>query len=341
MEHNLNYNGIENYCKTLATKVCEASYTNKAALSGKEILSLTPVKQINLFVIKNLFTAWTKEADNVRSPYFDYSSDDVQQALSHFMNILSQHISVKKNDMMPLLEAAIKESILLIFSPYNFYTHLISGKESLSFEELQSIAKYIKVNQDIFNALLDKMKREKLSSIDHDKMNKLFNDIFEHTNASPEDIQPYLTQLDEMHTIDETLIYGETEKAASDESEVIESKEPVESDSEQATINERFEDSPKVINDEHAEEIKTTLADIHKNQKIESIEKHLSINQRFMFIRALFGGDESLFKNTLHQLESFESKKAAFEYLDENYSDWDLESEEVEEFMEVVEKRFN
>ncbi len=338
MEHNLNYNGIDNYCKTLATKLCEASYTNTTALTGKEILSLTPVKQINLFVIKNLFTAWTKEADNVRSPYFDYDNEEVQQALSQFMNTLSQHISVKNNDMSPLLEVAIKESILLIFSPYNFYTHLISGKESLSFEELKSIAKYIKVNQDIFNALLDKMKSEELASIDHDKMNKLFNDIFEHTDASPEDIQPYLQQLDELHTINETLIYGEAEKESLKES-VPEAS--TEASIEQSTINERFEDSPKVLNDEHAEEIKTTLADIHKNQKIESIEKHLSINQRFMFIRALFGGDESLFKNTLQQLESFESKKAAFEYLDENYSDWDLESEEVEEFMEVVEKRFN
>lgn len=337
MEHNLNNNGIENYCKTLTSKICEQAYSSKRVLSGKDILSVTPIKQINLFVIKNLFTAWTKEADKIRSPYFDYDNNEVQMALSNFMNILSQHIAVGKSDMEPLLEAAIKESILLIFSPYNFYTHLISNKENLSFDELQSIAKYIKVNQDIFNALLDKMESEDISFLNHEKMNQLFNDIFEHTDATPEDIQPYLKQLDELHTIDETLIYGEIEDKQ--EKRIIDEKETGTTEDDQ-TINEQFEDAPKVLNDEHAEEIKTTLADIHKNQKIQSIEKHLSINQRFMFVRALFGGDEALFKETVQRLESFDNKKAAFDYLNQNYSDWDLESEEVEEFMEVVEKRF-
>lgn len=337
MEHNLNNNGIDNYCKTLTSKICEQAYSSKRVLSGKDILSVTPIKQINLFVIKNLFTAWTKEADKIRSPYFDYGNNEVQKALSNFMNILSQHIAVGKSDMEPLLEAAIKESILLIFSPYNFYTHLISNKENLSFDELQSIAKYIKVNQDIFNALLDKMESEDISFLNHEKMNQLFNDIFEHTDATPEDIQPYLKQLDELHTIDETLIYGEIEEKQ--EKRIIDEKETGTTEDDQ-TINEQFEDAPKVLNDEHAEEIKTTLADIHKNQKIQSIEKHLSINQRFMFVRALFGGDEALFKETVQRLESFDNKKAAFDYLNQNYSDWDLESEEVEEFMEVVEKRF-
>lgn len=337
MEHNLNNNGIENYCKTLTSKICEQAYSSKRVLSGKDILSVTPIKQINLFVIKNLFTAWTKEADKIRSPYFDYGNNEVQKALSNFMNILSQHIAVGKSDMEPLLEAAIKESILLIFSPYNFYTHLISNKENLSFDELQSIAKYIKVNQDIFNALLDKMESEDISFLNHEKMNQLFNDIFEHTDATPEDIQPYLKQLDELHTIDETLIYGEIEEKQ--EKRIIDEKETGTTEDDQ-TINEQFEDAPKVLNDEHAEELKTTLADIHKNQKIQSIEKHLSINQRFMFVRALFGGDEALFKETVQRLESFDNKKAAFDYLNQNYSDWDLESEEVEEFMEVVEKRF-
>ncbi len=339
MEHNLNNNGIENYCKTLASKVCDQAYGQKGHLSGKEILSLTPIKQINLFVIKNLFTAWTKEADKIRSPYFDYGNEEVQQALSNFMNILSQHIAVGKSDMAPLLEAAIKESILLIFSPYNFYTHLISGKENLSFEELQSIAKYIKVNQDIFNALLDKMKDEQLTLLDHEKMNKLFNDIFEHTNASPEDIQPYLQQLDELHTIDETLIYGEVEPEKTPVSPGREIED--EATSTEIPLNERFDEPQKMLNDEHADEVKTTLAEIQKNQKIQSIEKHLTINQRFMFVRALFKGDESLFRETIEKLESYENKKAAFDYLDQNYPDWDLESEEVEEFIEVVEKRFN
>ena len=339
MEHNLNNNGIKNDCKTLTEKVCEQAYKNRESLSGKEILSLTPIKQINLFVIKNLFTAWTKEADNIRSPYFDYGSNEVQTALSQFMNTLSQHIAVKESDMRPLLDTAIKESILLIFSPYNFYTHLISGKENLSYEELQSIAKYIKVNQDIFNALLDKMNSGDISYLNHEKMNKLFNEIFEHTSASPEDIQPYLKQLDELHTIDETLIYGDV--SVEKEAPIDEKSYSIESDEAQSTLNDRFEETPKVLNDEHAEEVKTTLADIHKNQKIQSIEKHLTINQRFMFVRALFGGDESLFRNTIEKLESFDNKKAAFDFLDENHSEWDLESEEVEEFMEIVEKRFS
>ena len=96
----------------------------------------------------------------------------------------------------------------------------------------------------------------------------------------------------------------------------------------------------KTLHDEFSGDAKNTLADIHAQQKITSILDNLTINQRFMFINALFDGDDQQFKKVIQILERSESHQAAIDYIQETYPNWDLDSEEVQEFFEVLSKRF-
>lgn len=337
MENNLNYKGIEAYSQELSQLIVDNTLTNKnARISGKDILELTPVRQVNLFVVKNLFAEWQNETKKIKSPYFDYSNEKVKSALKKFMNILSQHIAVDGQHLQPLLTDAIKEAILLIFSPYDFYTHQIDKNESLALGTLKSYAKYVKINEKIYKSLIEKLEKENITTIDHQKMVKSLNEVFEKTEASPEDVEDYLQQFSELMPLDESTLYGkgqlhvEIKDEESSEEDSFENPPP---------INEQYDTPFRVLNDELANENKPSLADLHQQQKITSIEKHLSINQRYMFVKVLFEGDEEAFKQTIQQLESMDSKKSALNYINENHSNWDFDSEEVEEFIEIVEKR--
>jgi hypothetical protein len=76
-------------------------------------------------------------------------------------------------------------------------------------------------------------------------------------------------------------------------------------------------------------------------QKIFRIKESLTINQKFMFTKVLFHGDFELFSKAIDDLDRQDGIKGAMRYLEDNYGDWDQESEEFHEFMELVERRFS
>ncbi|HEY3430140.1 MAG TPA: hypothetical protein VGK39_05635, partial [Cyclobacteriaceae bacterium] len=76
-------------------------------------------------------------------------------------------------------------------------------------------------------------------------------------------------------------------------------------------------------------------------QKIQRIKDRLTINQKFMFTKVLFGGDFESFSKTIDELDQQRDITSALQYLEKFYRDWDKESEEFHEFMEMVEKRFS
>ena len=62
-----------------------------------------------------------------------------------------------------------------------------------------------------------------------------------------------------------------------------------------------------------------------------------------MFENDLFSGDKDEFEMVVNYLDNCTSNKEAMEFINENYvekKNWDLEKEEVVEFLTVVNKRF-
>ncbi|HYC84235.1 MAG TPA: hypothetical protein VEB86_03395, partial [Chryseosolibacter sp.] len=75
-------------------------------------------------------------------------------------------------------------------------------------------------------------------------------------------------------------------------------------------------------------------------RKISKIKDNLSINQKFMFTKVLFYGDFDSFSRAIDELDQLPDMKSAITYLERHSSDWDRDSKEFHEFMEMVEKRF-
>ncbi len=95
MESKLNHSSIDAYSREYAEIIASDFYTNQDVIQGRQIVELCEIRQVNFFVLKILFQKWKKETAKLESPYFDYTEKSVLDALSTFMNVLSQNISVK------------------------------------------------------------------------------------------------------------------------------------------------------------------------------------------------------------------------------------------------------
>lgn len=318
MESKLNHERIERYSKEYAKKICDQFFQSGAQISGEEILQLTPVKQVNLMVLKNLFQKWNKESAKLQSPYFDYHKSEVKEALSRFMNVLSRHISIDKAHTEPLLTKAVQDTLLLISSPYEFYAKEINNhkdKSRISREELKSLKKYIRLNTHLLETLLQKFEERKLDQAFNDEAFDLLNEACEDIQQEPDQPEETLQQFSATLPLKLDELYLEiAEKKA------------------EHPAKEKKIEAPQTEHDE-----------ITKGKPIDNLKKNLSINQRFMFVNQLFAGDAEAFAQAVDRIDALQKWKEAQDIIEKEFAsrhDWDMESEEVLEFLEMVERRF-
>ncbi len=159
MSNKFNANALNDYSRSYARRIAADFYQQHTTISGSQILSLTPINQINLLVIGTLSTKWQADAEKFRSPYFDFTHADVEEALQHFMNVVSQHISVRREHLEPLLADAVRRTIILIFDPRAYFDELLRNQPefTLTADSLRQISRFTKINQFISAHLTQRM----------------------------------------------------------------------------------------------------------------------------------------------------------------------------------------
>lgn len=73
---------------------------------------------------------------------------------------------------------------------------------------------------------------------------------------------------------------------------------------------------------------------------VEDIRQAISLGDRFLFQRELFGGNGELMQKTLDEINSLNSLSEAMDYVLDNF-DWDKESTAVQLFENVLKRRFS
>ena len=326
--------GLVKYREDFTGKVCKDLFAKTEKLSGNDILTITPVRQLNLLVIKNLLITWKRELKNLESPFFDYSHPEVEKALGQFGNTLSRHISVNQETFSGLLIKSVEEAILLAVSPRDFYNKLIEEglQNAYSATDFREIAKYIKINSHVLPKVLEDIEKrgEKIEMIKI-QLENFFND----GSFESDDPSTLMEGLSEIYPMPEYLLSGQEEHSSREKEDfkpeivfdLTEKKSPVVA-------------KEKVLNDTFSVENNVTISDVLHRKKIDDIKKSLTINQKFMFVDHLFSGEVHSFENAVNTIEKLSSFKEAVEYVQSNFK-WDMESEEVTEFMDILEKRFH
>lgn len=338
MESNINHRVIESYSKKFADLLIKNSFKRKASIKGNEILEFCDIPQVNYFVLKVLFDKWKTEVESIKSPYFDYENTEVKKSMKSLMNVLSQNILVKKEDFVILVEEAVYKTLLLIFSPYEYYLQEINNPifQQISIADLQTIKKYIKINGHLLDAYIERFESDRIQAVFNDDAVKIFDEVCERIKDTPEDFESYQEQFSKTLVLDLNEVYSQPE-------EII-PENPVErTEMDSDSINEKFKTEKQTLLDTLGAERKEAIIDIHENKPLEGIKKSITINQRFMFENDLFKGDKSEFEMVINYLDNCTTNQEAMEFINDNYVDkknWDLEKVEVVEFFSVINRRF-
>ncbi|MFY0605754.1 MAG: hypothetical protein JXR10_03505 [Cyclobacteriaceae bacterium] len=150
MQRKLNDEFIREYSEEFSEKASAPFFEFHDTISGKQILTFTASSQVNFFVLKSLFRKWQDEMKALESPFFDYKNQEVRKAMVQFMNVLSQHIQVKREAFERMLVEAVVETLMLASDPAGY---LAMEFETLDAPNVNSkitspLLKYIKIHKE-------------------------------------------------------------------------------------------------------------------------------------------------------------------------------------------------
>ncbi len=407
MQKKLNEDFIDSYCEKFAQKVTTDFFKKGVeVITGKEILKVTPSKQVNFFVIKLLFRYWQEETKKLESPFFNYKHEEVRQAMIQFMNVLSQHIEINKDKFETLLNHAVKDTIYLAAMPQAYVEIDLDsrGVETIKDKAVEGTVKYLTIHKKEIQNFLSDMKGLSIDDVvdelpdefdDFDttqavidecilltqvieiNVDKVFSDdpeiddfdeddLFEPGEEDLVDIKPKKTAPDAQPESEGVKVEPEDEVMAEEDIEeemkepkaveapkeeektpepepeeepkkevktpIILEEEDKEDDFPQETINEQFESRDETVAEHH-----------ETNKSSNSILELISLNHQYMFIKELFRNDKEEFEKALDELEDYDNFDASVEFLVQGYAkhnEWDMQSDEVKEFLKVLFRRF-
>jgi hypothetical protein len=317
MDEKINVKAIDHYSSVFASKLADSFYQKKGKISGPEILALSEIKQINLLVVKELMGRWNSESEKWKSPYFEYESPEVQQSMAQFRNALSNHISIGKNDFLPLLKIAVAQTLYLLFAPYDFYADVLDskGKGLLRVDALKNETRYLKINKAPLEKLVEKLEERKAEVITGNEAFALLDHILEEVNFTPEDVDVYITSFSKLVPLRWEELFEVKSEPVKEVVKVV-----------------KTESRPtQVVAPRREETIKKDFR----------IKDSLTINQKFMFTKILFYGDFEIFSEAIDRFDNFDNLQQAQNFINENYPQWDKKSEEFEEFFEILRRKFS
>ncbi|HEX8329549.1 MAG TPA: hypothetical protein VF629_18570 [Hymenobacter sp.] len=148
------------YGRRLAARLCDQHFGSQptATLDGPAVLKFTPVRQLNLLVVRQLLGQWQAETARLRSPYFNFEAAPVQAALTQFMNVLSRHISLGRTAFEPLLAQAAADTLGLVADPIgSFERLLLGGTEAPSLATLRDNLRYLDIDKAFYQGFVESL----------------------------------------------------------------------------------------------------------------------------------------------------------------------------------------
>lgn len=369
MEDKYNQLRLERYSQELANLLCDRHFAAHDTINGPQLIGFTPIKQINLFVIKELLFKWHHEMANLRSPYFDYEHEEVKEALLNFMNVLSRKILIKRDAFEPLLQKAIYDTFLLKLSPVLIFEEkFLRIQEEITLPKLQENLKYIDLDKQLFagfvgtlspsnrdrDYILSRFRLYLNANKDHAaplaELVSSFNSLLpiseeEILQTAPQapSLASYAAKPTPAAPVEEKDVVAPihmAQREASVPTAAAPAPKPVAAD---GSLNERFRAERPTMNEKFSKPAASSVADTLGNRKIESLKNSISINQRFSFINELFDGDNMAYYHTIQRLDEYKNPEEAKHYVLHELAvkyDWSKKQENVNKLLRLIERKF-
>ncbi|NVO84968.1 hypothetical protein [Hymenobacter terrestris] len=369
----------EQYGRLLAARLCDQHFGARptATLDGPAVLSFTPIRQVNLFVVQELLGKWTAEMAQLRSAYFDFEDADVRQALTQFMNVLSRRIRLSRPTYEPLLAQAVADTLAGALSPTDtLATKLLPAEAGpRTPEQLREGLRYLNTNKDLFERFIDALPAGQVQPRDY--LISRFSQHLETNSGQLEPLTELVAQFNELLPLTEEELREASAPPdavpvrATPEAAPVPSPAPVSAavsaapvapapmapeapvakaapvaEAEavvplHAKLKAERAGSPS-LSETLRPERAATLAD--KAPNVESLREAISINQRFSFINELFGGENMRYHAAIQHLDTLPDADAAKRYVTDNLAaeqQWVRKDEHVNKLLRLIDRKFS
>jgi hypothetical protein len=340
----------ESYSVALAEKLTSEFFSNNLTISGSQIVRFCKIDQVNFFVLKVLMDKWKEETTKLRSPYFDYENDEVKNGVEVFLNLLSNHILIKKEFFRPLLQKAIYEAIIYIINPKEYINaELIQSGQNI--EGLKNNLKFFKVHKRFSESIINKVKPDTKEN-EYNEMASLYSEHSDYFDP----IQPILEQFSSLLVINpkefileeqvSSLNVEERKESSGNTKKSIDIPPVMESPSsplkENTTLNQTYSKSQLTLNDMLKQQ-NVSNSGVHVKSKIFDIKSAIPLNQKFIFISELFSGHSGEYEAAIAEINNCSELEEAKQLLKDKYLPkwkWDLSRKTVQDFFEIVSRKF-
>jgi hypothetical protein len=107
-----------------------------------------------------------------------------------------------------------------------------------------------------------------------------------------------------------------------------------------AILADKYQGKRKFRNEVIAEQHqKADMQSKLQNKPITDLAKAIGINDKFLFIKELFGGDADLYNQTIKHINQLNDLNEAIIYIHENF-EWDADNETAMAFIDLVRRKF-
>jgi hypothetical protein len=178
----------ETLAREFAKGVCIQFFENKDRAEGHDLLKLSPSLQVNLWVVYQVSQQWAIEMDKIKSPYFDFEKQQVKEAFTTFRNLVSRHISIKREVLEPLLVQETLRYINWVLHPGEL-ENIAPGLRNAELKYLKTYTQSIEKwqNEEIWEQPTEQEKYLALKRLS-DEMQQIlpqFNSMAEPTSEQP------------------------------------------------------------------------------------------------------------------------------------------------------------
>ena len=362
------------YGRRLAARLCVQHFGSHptATLDGPALLKFTPVRQLNLLVMRQLLGQWQAETTRLRSPFFDFEAAPVQAALGQFMNVLSRHISLSRTAFEPLLVQATADTLGLVADPAGSFQRLFLGStEAPNLAGLRDSLRYIDVDKAFFQGFVESLPVSNDLTPDflihrfelyhaanyraHQPMQRLVEelsallplttaDLLEDgpVSATAATAMPEPAPVAPAVVAEPVLVTPPTFVTAPVSTPAF----SIITETASVPLHEKLK-AGQTASPALAETLRATAAPASMAErtapKVETLREAISINQRFSFINELFGGENMDYHAAIQHLDSLSTPGQARAYVSNDLSqryDWSRKEEHVNKLLKLIERKF-
>ena len=362
------------YGRRLAARLCVQHFGSHptATLDGPALLKFTPVRQLNLLVMRQLLGQWQAETTRLRSPFFDFEAAPVQAALGQFMNVLSRHISLSRTAFEPLLVQATADTLGLVADPAGSFQRLFLGStEAPNLAGLRDSLRYIDVDKAFFQGFVESLPVSNDLTPDflvhrfelyhaanyraHQPMQRLVEelsallplttaDLLEDgpVSATAATAMPEPVPVAPAVVAEPVLVTPPTFVTAPVSTPAF----SIITETASVPLHEKLK-AGQTASPALAETLRATAAPASMAErtapKVETLREAISINQRFSFINELFGGENMDYHAAIQHLDSLSTPSQARAYVSNDLSqryDWSRKEEHVNKLLKLIERKF-